>query len=170
MATLSRLWTPAGSSDSVNSIGDLSLISWLTCLKTVISFHLLSTTRILWLMMMFKQFSGCFWVRIILIILIWICSFGRDNCFYQFVAIVGSHFTFLSFSYKLPTQGFWTLSTCCNSWKQNDTIILHYSHTCLLFLFSWLQAWKPWVGSHIDGIKIVTGLLQTLLFMWSFPF
>jgi hypothetical protein len=43
MATLSRLWTPAGSSGHANSIEE-SIIkkkSWLTYLKTIISLHLL---------------------------------------------------------------------------------------------------------------------------------
>ena len=84
---------------------------------------------------MFKQFSGCFRVGFFLIILIWTCSFGRDNCFYQCVAIVGIHIGFLSFPYKLPTQGFWTLNTRRNSLKQNDTIILHIHTPAFRFHF-----------------------------------
>ena len=84
---------------------------------------------------MFKQFSGHFWVRSFLIILIWTLLFGRDNCFYQCVAIVGSHFAILSFPYKLPTQGFWTLNTRRNSLKRNDTIILCIHTPAFYFRF-----------------------------------
>ena len=111
--------------------------------------------------MMFKQFFGCFWVRIILIILIWICSFGRDNCFYQCVAIVGSHFEILSFPYKLPTQGFWTLNTHHNFLNKRH-YYLSLSHTCFSFSFSRLQAWKPIVGIHVDGIRMIFWIVMNL--------
>ena len=56
----------------------LSLISWLTDLKTVISFHLLKHCWNNWLMMMFIRFSGCyFWVEIFFVVLFWICFFWQ---------------------------------------------------------------------------------------------
>ena len=92
----------------------LSLISWLTGLKTVICFHLLKHCWNSWLMMMFIRFSGyCFLVGIIFDVLIWICPFGKDNCFYQCVAIVGNQITF-----------FHCIISCClriNLWVRTQT-------------------------------------------------
>ena len=85
----------------------LSLISWLADLKIVINFHLLKHCWNSWLMMMFIRFSGCcFWVGIIFALLIWIFSFNRDNCFYQCVAIVGSHCHFYIFLTSCLHKGF----------------------------------------------------------------
>ena len=81
-------------------------------------------------------------------------------------SLVGSQFAFLSYPYKLPTPVF------CNPWfssqSLNKTTLLFgaFAHL-LLFLFSWLQAWKLWFRSHI---KIVTGLLWLLLSMCSLCF
>ena len=108
---------------------------------------------------MFTWFSSSFfWVRIFLIILIWICSFGRDNCFYQCVAIVGSQFAFFYCPYKLPTPVF------CKPWFSSQslnkmTLLFRAFAHLPWFSFLRLQAWKLGFRSHI---KIVTGLL------WSF--
>ena len=49
--------------------------------------------------------------------------------------LLAAIFAFLSFPYKLPTQGFWTLNTCPNSWKQNDTIIFRLRTPTFRFHF-----------------------------------
>ena len=113
----------------------LSLISWLVGLKTVIYFHLLKHYWNSWLMMMFIRFSGCYsWVGIIFAILIWICSFGRDNCFYQYVAIVGSQFTFFHCLISCLHQFLQTLIFRRNS-QINDTFIFPSFAHLPLFLF-----------------------------------
>ena len=114
----------------------LSLISWLTGLKIVICFHLLKHCWNNWLMMMFIRFPGCcFWVGIIFDVLIWICSFGRDNCFYQCVTIVGSQFTFFHCLISCLHQFLQTLIFRRNS-QINDTFIFALFTHLPLFLFS----------------------------------
>ena len=139
MTTLSRLWTPAGSSGSINSIGDFifniaTRLSW-DCYQFSSFKHCWN----IWLMMMFTQFSGCYFgVRIFLIIIIWIFSFGRDNYFYQCVAIVGSQFTFFHCLISYLHQCFANLNFSLQF--SNTMTLLFFALFAHLpsFLFSWL--------------------------------
>jgi len=49
--------------------------------------------------------------------------------------MLASILQFLSFPYKLPTQGFWTLNTRRNYLKQNDTIIFRFRTPAFHFHF-----------------------------------
>ena len=119
-------------------------------------------------MMIFIRFSGCcFWVRNFLIITIWICSIGRDNCFSQCVAIVGSQFAFSYCPYKLPTPVF------CKLWfrhnPSNKTTPLFYMrlHT---YLGSRFHNCKRENAGFRNHIKNVIRLLWLLLFICSLYF
>ena len=127
---------------------------------------------------MFKRFFGCyFWVRFFLIIIIWICSFGKDNCFYQCVSIVGNQFTFLSYPYKLPMLVFF--NPWFSSQSLNKTTLLFFALFAQLplFLFSRLQAWKLGFQSHIKIITrflwslfmVVSPLIYSWLYNWQDP-
>jgi hypothetical protein len=48
---------------------------------------------------------------------------------------VGSHFAFLSFPYKLPTQGFWNSQYSSQFFKTKRHYYFAHSHTCLSFCF-----------------------------------
>jgi len=116
-------------------------------------------------MMMFTWFSGCyFWVRIFLIILIWICSFGRDNCFYQCVAIVGNQFAFLYCPYKLPTPVFCKLWFRRNLFNKTTLLFYMHLHTYLGSRFHDCKHENTGFRSHI---KNITRLLWSLLFLCS---
>ena len=137
METLSRLWMPAGNNGFVNSIGDFifniaTLLSW-DCYQLSSFKHCWN----MWLMKMFTRlFFGCyFWVRIFLIIIIWICSFGKDNCFYQCVAIVGSQFAFFYCPYKMSTPVFCKPWFSSQSLNKTTLLFLRYLHTYLYSCF-----------------------------------
>ena len=81
---------------------------------------------------------GCyFWVEIIFVVLIWIGTFCRDNCFYQCVAIVGSQITFFYCLVNCLHQCFANIDFFRWNFQMNDTFILcAFLHTYFQIFFT----------------------------------